>query len=69
MFLDYLFFCIFNVKFRYPMEGKNRKRLRVAESSCPMKSTRKNCANKCQWTKNENVVLVDCLVELTKDSA
>ena len=49
------------------MEGKNQKRPRVAESSCPMKGTRKNCANKCQWTKNENVVLVNCLVELTKD--
>ena len=34
-----------------------------------MKGTRKNCANKCQWTKNEDAVLVDCLVELTKDSA
>ena len=50
------------------MEGKNQKRPRVAESSGPMKGTRKNYANKRQWTKNEDDVLVDCLVELTKDS-
>ena len=51
------------------MEGTNQKRPRVVESSCPMKDTRKNGANKHQWPKKEDVVLVDCLVKLTKDSA
>ena len=40
------------------MDGKNQKQPRVAK---------KTYASKHRWTKIKDVVLVDCLVELTKD--
>ncbi|XP_042382113.1 uncharacterized protein LOC121974902 [Zingiber officinale] len=54
------------------MEGKGQKMPKVVEeveSSMPPKFKRKTINTKHLWTKQENVVLIDCLVELSKDSA
>ncbi|KAG6476592.1 hypothetical protein ZIOFF_065837 [Zingiber officinale] len=41
----------------------------LVESSMPMKVKRKTHSTKHLWTKQEDVALVDCLVELSKDLA
>ncbi|KAG6468192.1 hypothetical protein ZIOFF_072763 [Zingiber officinale] len=53
------------------MEGKSQKMPKVVEqveSSIPPKFKRKTQSTKHLWTKQEDAVLVDCLVELSKDS-
>ncbi|XP_074575297.1 uncharacterized protein LOC141831793 [Curcuma longa] len=62
------------------MEGHSQKRIKgvattkdapteQVESSMPTKFKRKTSSTKHLWTKQEDVVLVDCLVELSKNSA
>ncbi|KAG6502967.1 hypothetical protein ZIOFF_035256 [Zingiber officinale] len=54
------------------MEGKSQKMPNVVEnveSSMPLKIKRKTQSTKRLWTKQEDAALVDCLVELSKDSA
>ncbi|KAG6473458.1 hypothetical protein ZIOFF_067374 [Zingiber officinale] len=57
---------------KFSMEGKSQKMSNVVEkveSSMPPKIKRKTQSTKRLWTKQEDVALVDCLVELSKDSA
>ncbi|XP_074560781.1 uncharacterized protein At2g29880-like [Curcuma longa] len=62
------------------MEGHSQKRIKgvatnkdapieQVESSMPTKLKRKTPSTKHVWTKQEDAVLVDCLVELSKNSA
>ncbi|KAG6489242.1 hypothetical protein ZIOFF_050511 [Zingiber officinale] len=51
------------------MEGKIPKIVEQVESSMAPKFKRKTQNTKHLWTKQEDAVLVDCLVELSKDSA
>ncbi|KAG6508933.1 hypothetical protein ZIOFF_034315 [Zingiber officinale] len=51
------------------MEGKMPKVVEQVESSMAPKFKRKTQNTKHLWTKQEDAVLVDCLVELSKDSA
>ncbi|KAG6530867.1 hypothetical protein ZIOFF_004628 [Zingiber officinale] len=56
----------------FSMEGKSQKMPNVVEnveSSMPPKIKRKTQSTKRLWTKQEDAALVDCLVELSKDSA
>ncbi|KAG6482981.1 hypothetical protein ZIOFF_059621 [Zingiber officinale] len=56
----------------FSMEGKSQKMPKVVEqveSSMPPKFKRKTQNTKHLWAKQEDAVLVDCLVELSKDSA
>ncbi|KAG6497533.1 hypothetical protein ZIOFF_045434 [Zingiber officinale] len=58
--------------FKFSMEGKSQKMSNIVEqleSSMPPKFKRKIQSTKHLWTKQEDDVLVDCLVELSKDSA
>ncbi|KAG6469538.1 hypothetical protein ZIOFF_070467 [Zingiber officinale] len=53
-------------------QGKSQKMPNVVEnveSSMPPKIKRKTQSTKRLWTKQEDATLVDCLVELSKDSA
>ncbi|KAG6472994.1 hypothetical protein ZIOFF_066901 [Zingiber officinale] len=53
-------------------QGKSQKMPNVVEnveSSMPPKIKRKTQSTKHLWTKQEDAALVDCLVELSKDSA
>ncbi|KAG6473578.1 hypothetical protein ZIOFF_067495 [Zingiber officinale] len=53
-------------------QGKSQKMPNVVEnveSSMPLKIKRKTQSTKRVWTKQEDAALVDCLVELSKDSA
>ncbi|KAG6482883.1 hypothetical protein ZIOFF_059522 [Zingiber officinale] len=57
---------------KFSMEGKSQKMSNVVEnveSSMPPKIKRKTQSTKHLWTKQEDAALVDCLVELSKDSA
>ncbi|KAG6501509.1 hypothetical protein ZIOFF_041390 [Zingiber officinale] len=56
----------------FSMEGKSQKMPNIVEqveSSMPPKFKRKIQSTKHLWTKQEDAALVDCLVELSKDSA
>ncbi|XP_042465761.1 uncharacterized protein LOC122048232 [Zingiber officinale] len=55
--------------FHLSMEGKIPKIVEQVESSMAPKFKRKTQNTKHLWTKQEDAVLVDCLVELSKDSA
>ncbi|KAG6536573.1 hypothetical protein ZIOFF_001631 [Zingiber officinale] len=53
------------------MKGKRQKMSNIVEqveSSMPPKFKRKTQSTKHLWTKQEDVALVDCLIELSKDS-
>ncbi|KAG6523590.1 hypothetical protein ZIOFF_013451 [Zingiber officinale] len=53
------------------MEEKSQKMPKVVEqveSSMPPKFKRKTQSTKYSWTKKEDAALVDCIVELSKDS-
>ncbi|XP_042454902.1 uncharacterized protein LOC122038973 [Zingiber officinale] len=55
----------------FSMEGKSQKMLNVVEkveSLMLPKFKRKTQSTKHLWTKQEEVTLVDCLIELSKDS-
>ncbi|KAG6531227.1 hypothetical protein ZIOFF_005017 [Zingiber officinale] len=57
---------------QFSIEGKSQKMPNVVEnveSSMSPKIKRKTQSTKGLWTKQEDVALVDCLVDLSKDSA